>query len=379
MTSLSDLYGHEENLSKAIAASNSFRELLAACGVAATEKAMFETWVDRGHEGRAGRIDIIQPTSAGIVIAEVQYGTSDGSHARRLQNYAANFRNPAFIIWIAEKFREDHANLFERAKTPVLCARISQAGEELILKKASPIYWTKRSQTKRIKESHKKYLQLIAKLFNSKASAHGREVSFMPMYKFFGQTQYERPSTARAQRFKERHKNVPRSKAWDFEANLQAIIEWYLQCLPRKTQFYLLKHPSFTQTKEQWKDEMACHWMLCNQGNDHPYIDYAYLSSIDKLPTGRNKPDVLRIDHTSRSSRGLAEGFFTSEPWYDFRNVYDFSPSCPAFHIPNPNYYQEFNEWVNEQQTRWKPGMTVEDPKIHKYWSIFEEGELNEV
>ena len=168
MTSLPELYGHEENLSKAVAASSALERLLAACGVVATDKALFETQVDLGHDDRSGRIDIIQPTTAGIVIVEVQYGNSDGSHARRLQNYASHFRYPAFAIWIAEKFRIDHTTMFELAKTPVLCAKVHHSGEELILTKASPIYWTKKSQAMRIKESHKKYLRLAARLFTCK-------------------------------------------------------------------------------------------------------------------------------------------------------------------------------------------------------------------
>ena len=121
MTSLSEIYGHEENLSKAIAESDSFEDLLNICGVVPTEKAIFETRVDLGHDDHEGRIDIIQPTTAGVVIVEVQYGTSDNSHARRLQNYATNFRKPAFVVWVAEKFRKDHVALFEQEKTPVLC------------------------------------------------------------------------------------------------------------------------------------------------------------------------------------------------------------------------------------------------------------------
>ena len=132
MEPLADIYGHEENLSKAIASSDSFEDLLNVCGVVSTEKARFETRVDRGHDEHEGRIDILQPTTAGIVIVEVQYGMSDGSHARRLQNYATNFRKPAFIIWVAEKFRKEHTALFEQAKTPVLCAQISQREEGLI-------------------------------------------------------------------------------------------------------------------------------------------------------------------------------------------------------------------------------------------------------
>ena len=39
-TSLAEIYGHKENLSKAIASSDSFEELLNTCGVVSTEKAI---------------------------------------------------------------------------------------------------------------------------------------------------------------------------------------------------------------------------------------------------------------------------------------------------------------------------------------------------
>ena len=128
------------------------------------------------------------------------------------------------------------------------------------------------------------------------------------MQKFFGQTKYQSVSSARARRYKDRYKKEgARNKAWDFEQNVQAIIEWYLQGLPKKTQFYLLKHPSFVQTKEQWKDEMACYWMLCNMNNDHPYVDMAY-------QTG---DAYKRLDHESRDGPwGHGAYFFAHQRMY---------------------------------------------------------------
>jgi hypothetical protein len=289
------MYGHEENLSKAIAESGSFEELLNACGVVPTEKAVYEKRVDLGHDDRQGRIDIIQPTTAGVVIVEVQYGTSDSSHARRLQNYATNFRKPAFVIWVAEKFRKEHIALFEQAKTPVLCAKVTCNEGVLTLSRASPIFWTKQSQEKRIKEAHRKCVELMSRLFTGKPSSYCYEKGFIPMQQFFGQTQYRSVSAKRAGKSKGEYiKDGPRNKAWDFEANIEAIIQWYLQGLPKKTHFYLLKHPGFRQAKEQWKDEMACYWMLCNMFNDHPYIDAAY------EPDAGTRP----IEHESRGGDG---------------------------------------------------------------------------
>ena len=377
MESLASIYGHEENLSKAIAKSDSFEELLNTCGVVSTEKAIFETRVDRGHDDHEGRIDILQPTTAGIVIVEVQYGTSDSSHAKRLQNYATNFRRPAFIIWVAEKFRKEHVALFEQAKTPVLCARVIQNEDGIQLKKASPINWTKQSQAKRVKEAHKKCVELMKKLFTGKPSTNRYEKGFIPMSRFFGAIKYQSVSNSRSRLYKDRYKKKePRNKPIDFEANIMAIIEWYLQGLPKKTHFYLLKHPSFLQTKELWKDEMACHWMLCNLGNDHPYLDYSYLFAFDELPTGNNKSDVRNIDHFSRRHQRSTRDFFNDQPFYAIcMNEHDSKNYPPPGYRINHDYYEQLNKWITNVEKTWKPGVVIEDPNIHRYYPI--EGEVD--
>lgn len=369
MTSLSEIYGHEENLSKAIAESDSFEELLNICGVVPTEKAIFETRVDLGHDDHEGRIDIIQPTTAGIVIVEVQYGTSDNSHAKRLQNYATNFRKPAFVIWVAEKFRKDHAALFEQAKTPVLCATVSQSDDLLKLKKASPINWTKQSQAKRIKEAHSKFLELFPRLFRK-----GGRIDFVPMHRFFGGVKYQSLTSRRKRLYKDLYKKiVQRNKPIDFESNIMAVIEWYLAGLPKKTHFYLLKHPSFQQKKEEWMDEMACHWMLCNLNNDHPFLDFSYLySMMDDLPRGRNHTDVYALEHSSRVSNLKARDFFNDEPWYEFSNEYDSSTVGPAGYFYNEYYYEQLSEWIEWQRCNWKKGDVVKDPNIHR-WIPYEQ------
>ena len=300
--SLSEIYGHEENLSKAIASSESFEELLNTCGVVSTEKAIFETRVDRGHDDHEGRIDILQPTTGGIVIVEVQYGTSDGSHAKRLQNYATNFRKPAFIIWVAEKFRKEHTALFQQAKTPVLCAKVSQSEDGIKVKKASPINWTKQSQAKRVREAHKKCLELMGKLFarrEIKRQYYNDEIEFLPMQSFMGGP-FKKDNTWT----RELSSYGAKFNPWDFEANVQRIIEHYLKGFPKKTHFYLLKHPSFVSTKEAWKDEMACYWMLANIGNDHPYLD---MSCHLEVKSDCNYRD---INHDSRG------GPWSHGPWF---------------------------------------------------------------
>ena len=77
-STLKNKYGHEENLSKAIANSKTLKDLLVKCGSEITEEASFEQKVEKGHQGHMGRIDIVQPTSSGIVIIEVQYGSYFG-------------------------------------------------------------------------------------------------------------------------------------------------------------------------------------------------------------------------------------------------------------------------------------------------------------
>ena len=369
MTSLSDIYGHEENLSKAIAASDAFEELLNICGVVSTDSAIFETRVEKGHEQRQGRIDIIQPTTAGIVIVEVQYGVSDNSHAKRLQNYALNFRSPAFVVWIAESFRKEHIILFEQAKTPVLCAKISQSEDGIKLKKASPIHWTKQSQAKRVRESHKKCLELMKKLFTGEPSTYQYQKGFIPMHRFFGAVRYQSLSSYKKRAQKDYYKNLmPRNKPIQLESNIEAIIEWYLQGMPKKTQFYLLKHPSFMTTKEVWKDEMACHWMLCNINNNHPYLDYSYLNAVNELPFGRNRSDVYRMDNMSRKSWRHTRDFFSSEPWYDFSVPSDHESVGLPRYIENQEYYYQLNAWIEEQRQTWKPGIVVMAHNIHR-WS----------
>ena len=102
------------------------------------------------------------------------------------------------------------------------------------------------------------------KMFAGKPEKDHYEKGYLAMQKFFGQKIYQSLSAARRNRYRDRYKKCPINNAWDLEANVEAIIEWYLEGLSQKTQFHLLKNSSFVYTKEQWKDEMACYWMLCN-------------------------------------------------------------------------------------------------------------------
>ena len=296
--SLKNKYGHEENLSKAIANSETFKELLQRCGATITEEASFEQKVDKGHEGHEGRIDIVQPTSSGIVIIEVQYGRSDNNHARRLENYAANYRKPAFVIWVAESFRTEHKNKFQHSKTPVLCARASLNNDSLILKQASPITWTKQSQSKRIRESNKKCLELMNRLFSNKF------VEYKKLESFFQDEGRVRKNTSHIHW---EYTGKPKVKGWDYEGLVSSIIDYYFFGLPKKTKFFVLKHPAFLEHKNYLKRKLKDYWEETNKDNDHPYLDYTFLS----------KSEIRSAKKHSHISRLNVEG---KEPQWEFED-----------------------------------------------------------
>ena len=271
--SLKEKYGHEENFSKAIAESITFSSLLEKCGAKITEDPSFEKRVDKGHEGHEGRIDIVQPTSAGIVIVEVQYGRSDNNHARRLENYAANYRKPAFVIWVAESFRTEHKNIFQHSKTPVLCARASLSDNNLVLKQASPITWTKQTQSKRVQESNKKCKELMERLFSEKF------VEYKSIESFFQDKKSKRHNNLKTV-YDEI--NEPRVKGWDFEGLVESIIDYYFFGLPKKTKYFVLKHSAFLEYKNDLKNKLKEYWEETNKDNDHPYVDYTFLKKSER-------------------------------------------------------------------------------------------------
>ena len=179
---------------------------------------------------------------------------------------------------------------------------MSQSEDGIKIKKASPINWTKQSQAKRVREAHKKCLELMGKLFarrEIKRQYCNDEIEFLPMQSFMG-----RPFKKDNTWTRELSGYGAKFNPWDFEANVQRIIEHYLKGFPKKTHFYLLKHPSFVLTKEAWKDEMACYWMLANIGNDHPYLD---MSCDLETKSGCNYRD---INHDSRG------GPWSHGPWF---------------------------------------------------------------
>lgn len=129
-TTLQARFGHEENFSRHLLESGQFGQLLSRAGLKLAGEGALEVPVQHGHKGHNGRLDIHQPTTAGVVIGEMQYGTSDSNHRNRFEGYAKNFANPVAIVWIAERFRDKDLAAVALSKVPVVCvqAKLSAAG-----------------------------------------------------------------------------------------------------------------------------------------------------------------------------------------------------------------------------------------------------------
>ena len=162
-STLKEKYGHEENLSRALGEGREFSNLLADYEISITHAPAYEVHVQRGHDNQSGRIDVLLSTNKGTVIVEVQYGYSDSSHSKRLQNYASNFSSTTLIVWVAEQFSDKAIKQFELAKIPVLCVEASLNNQELILKPVSAKKHVLGSQRKRIKANKNRLLQLRRK------------------------------------------------------------------------------------------------------------------------------------------------------------------------------------------------------------------------
>ncbi len=74
-------------------------------------------------------------------------------------------------------------------------------------------------------------------MFAGKPAKDHYEKGYLPMQRFFGQKIYQSLSAARRNRYRDRYKKCPINNAWDLEANVEAIIEWYLQGLLKKLSF----------------------------------------------------------------------------------------------------------------------------------------------
>lgn len=150
MTKLSQRFGHEENLSRYLLQSGQFEALLARAGFKIAGKGSLELPVKHGHKGHQGRLDIHQPTTAGVVIGEMQYGVSDSNHRNRFEGYVKSVSNAAAVVWVAEEFRTKDLDAVVNSKTPILCVKAAlNAAGELILKVIGGARLSAQSLTKR--------------------------------------------------------------------------------------------------------------------------------------------------------------------------------------------------------------------------------------
>ncbi|QNI48857.1 hypothetical protein [Synechococcus sp. A15-60] len=241
MPKLSDIYGHEENLSRVIAEQGYLCSLLRKLDIEITDKAALELPVAKGHDNKSGRLDIYQPTSIGDVVVEVQYGNADYHHANRLQNYASNFSSTALVVWIAENFDFDRLNQFKRAKTPVYCVKASIKNGDLCLAPKTPKSEVLANQQLRIKKARQKALKMIKALNTVKK---------------FGLLGDDNPE------------NLCQITPGDYllEDTLQsaakAYIEYQLRNYPKKSLQFLWTSPDFIILRESLMDEIACFSLL---------------------------------------------------------------------------------------------------------------------
>jgi len=239
LLSLKDKYGHEENLSAAIAKSAAFAHLLSDLKANATLPPSFELPVAHGHDDCEGRIDIFQPTTIGDVIVEVQYGTADSNHAKRLQNYASNFHSTAAVIWVAERFTERMLTKFATSKVPVLCATVAlDANGQLQLQRLTSLAQATGTQEKRIKAADLKANELIGKMWKD-------------CWVFDGEPTGRPPHV---------DKDIPST----LDLWIKEDTDKFLSHYPKKTRRFLLTHHLFQSVAEQVKDEMAFHAVMFN-------------------------------------------------------------------------------------------------------------------
>jgi hypothetical protein len=128
-TALQTRFGHEENLSRYLLESGQFAQLLSRAGFRLAGNGELEVPVAYGHEGKSGRLDIHQPTTAGVVIGEMQYGTSDSNHRNRFSGYVKSVANAAAVVWVAERFRDKDLADVATSKVPVLCVQAKEAAD----------------------------------------------------------------------------------------------------------------------------------------------------------------------------------------------------------------------------------------------------------
>lgn len=155
-------FGHEENFSRYLLESGQFAQLLQRAGFTVAGEGVLELPVAKGHEGCEGRLDIYQPTTAGVVIGEMQYGTSDSNHRNRFEGYAKSVANPAAIVWVAERFRDKDLLAVVGSKVPVLCVTVKlSAANNIVLTAIGGARLSAQSLKKRVAKANAKAESLL--------------------------------------------------------------------------------------------------------------------------------------------------------------------------------------------------------------------------
>lgn len=161
MTVLSQRFGHEENFSRYLLESGQFEALLRRAGFRVAGVGDLELPVRYGHQGCEGRLDIHQPTTAGVVIGEMQYGVSDSNHRNRFAGYAKSVSNPAAIFWVAEGFRAKDLEAVSASKVPVVCVQAKLIDGEVRLNAVGGARLSAQSASKRTAQLVKRAWQWV--------------------------------------------------------------------------------------------------------------------------------------------------------------------------------------------------------------------------
>lgn len=162
MTILSQKFGHEENFSRYLLESGQFEALLCRAGFNVAGKGDLELPVRYGHKGCEGRLDIHQPTTAGVVIGEMQYGVSDSNHRNRFAGYAKSVSNPAAIFWVAEGFRAKDLEAVSASKVPVICVQAKLVAGEVRLTAIGGARLSAQSLDRRVKKQNEEASKYLA-------------------------------------------------------------------------------------------------------------------------------------------------------------------------------------------------------------------------
>lgn len=170
-------FGHEENLSRHLA-QHHMGWLLGQMELSASGVPALEQRVSKGKRGHAGRLDVLQPTTEGSVIVEVQYGPSDSAHRTRFKGYLSSTDAPLCIVWVAESFRPKDLWVVRRSGLPVVCVK-AQWKRNLRLETVEGIETLRFTRQERAAKGHVSFAEKLAQadhaFFNALATAFRTE------------------------------------------------------------------------------------------------------------------------------------------------------------------------------------------------------------